>query len=278
MLKVGKIEYINVLPVYFGFIDKAVPFKYEFVEEVPSELNVMLREGKIDISPISSYEFITNSEKYFLFPDFSISSYGQVKSVLFLSRVPIHQLHKKDVWLTKSSMTSRALIEYILKEKFGVEPNYYFYSMKEGNLPKTATAILSIGDDAFKLLKNKNYRFIYDLGQEWYNMYKLPFVFAVWAVRRESFINHPEDIKEIYESFKKSRKYGLSNLQKIAKIYSKKVSLSEKECLDYYNYLNYSLTSLHKKSLKQFAQLLNYNIEIEDFLLPFGEKNGREKN
>jgi len=278
MLKVGKIEYINVLPVYFGFIDKAVPFKYKFVEEVPSELNLLLREGKIDISPISSYEFITQSDKYYLFPDFSISSFGKVKSVLFLSKVPIHQLHKKDVWLTKSSMTSKALIKYILKAKYGVEPHYYFYSMKEGNLPKNATAVLSIGDDAFKLVKNKNYKFIYDLGQEWHNMYKLPFVFAVWAVKKESFLNHPEEVKDVYESFKKSREYGLTNLQKIAKIYSYRVSITEKECLEYYNYLDYSLTQLHKKSLSQFAKLLNYKIDIEKSLLPFGETDEKQKN
>ncbi|WP_456437667.1 menaquinone biosynthetic enzyme MqnA/MqnD family protein [Desulfurobacterium sp.] len=267
MLKVGKIEYINVLPVYFGFIDSAVPFDYQFTEAVPSALNEFLREGKIDVSPISSYEFITNSERYLLFPDLSISSFGRVKSVLFFSKLPIHQLHRKDVWLTKSSMTSRALIEYLLKNRYGVEPNYYYYSMKEGNLPKSATAVLAIGDDAFKLLKDKNYRFIYDLGEEWHNIYDLPFVFAVWAVRRDTAQNHPLSVKKIFEKFIESKSYGLAHLEKIAKRYAKKVGLTEDECMEYFKCLNYDLTNLHKKAINKFANLLGFEIDVEKFLL-----------
>ncbi|WP_456396297.1 menaquinone biosynthetic enzyme MqnA/MqnD family protein [Desulfurobacterium sp.] len=267
MLKVGKIEYINVLPVYFGFIDGAVPFEYQFTEAVPSSLNELLRDGKIDVSPISSYEFITNSEKYLLFPNLSISSSGKVKSVLFFSKLPIHQLHRKDVWLTKSSMTSRALIEYLLKNRYGVEPNYYYYSMKEGNLPKNATAVLAIGDDAFKFLKDKNFRFIYDLGEEWKNIYDLPFVFAVWAVRRQTVKNHPLSVKKIYNKFLESKNYGLNHLEKIATRYASKVGLTEKECMEYFNCLNYNLTNLHKKAINKFAKLLGFEIDVEKFLL-----------
>ncbi|WP_457567995.1 menaquinone biosynthetic enzyme MqnA/MqnD family protein [Desulfurobacterium sp.] len=267
MLKVGKIEYINVLPVYFGFIDGAVSLNCEFTEAVPSALNELLREGKIDISPISSYEFITNSEKYLLFPNLSISSYGKVKSVLFFSRLPIHQLHRKDVWLTKSSMTSKALIEYLLKNRYGVEPNYHYYSMKEGNLPKSATAVLAIGDDAFKLLKDKSFRFIYDLGEEWHNLYDLPFVFAVWAVRRETVKNNPLSVKKVFEKFTASKKYGLSHLEKIAKKYAGKVGLTEAECMEYFRCLNYDLTDLHKKAINRFAKLLGFEVNIENFIL-----------
>ncbi len=270
MLKVGKIEYINVLPIYFGFIKKLDNFNHKFIEAVPSELNQMLRHGEIDISPISSYEFITNSRKYYLFPDFSISSLTKVKSVLFFSKVPIRQLHKKDVWLTKSSMTSRAFIEYLLSENYGIEPNYHYYSMKEGNLPKTATSVLAIGDDAFQLLKQKNFRFTYDLGKEWYKINKLPFVFAVWGVRKETFENYPKKVRDIFEAFKKSREYGLENLEKIASIYSKKVGLSKEECLAYYKYLNYNLTPDHIESLRKFASLLQINIQPENAILKFG--------
>ena len=40
MLKVGKIEYLNTVPVYYGFISGRTPGSgIEFVDNVPSELN-----------------------------------------------------------------------------------------------------------------------------------------------------------------------------------------------------------------------------------------------
>ncbi len=265
MLKVGKIEYINVLPVYFGFIDGVVDFKHRFVEAVPSVLNEMLREGQIDISPVSSYEYLKNSHLYLLLPNLSISSDGKVKSVLFFSKVPIHQLHRKDVWLTKSSMTSKELVKFLLKSRYGVEPNYKHYSMKNGELPKGATAVLAIGDDAFKLLGDKRFPFVYDLGEEWHGMFGLPFVFAVWAVRRDSALKKKAEVAEALEKFMLSKAYGLRHLEKICSVYSKKVGLTVKECLLYYEVLNYDLEEKHLKALEKFAQITGLSFKPEFF-------------
>jgi len=262
MLKVGKIEYINTIPVYYGFIKGTVKCNCTFIEDVPSELNRKLREGELDISVVSSFECLKNSNLYIIFPDVSISSIGKVMSVLFFSQLPIHQLHRKDVWLTKSSMTSKALIEFLLREKYGIEPNYKYYSLKEGNLPKNATAVLSIGDEAFKIMKRKNFKFIYDLGEEWFNMYQLPFVFALWAVRRNAFEERQKEVKEFHEKLIESKKIGISMLDEICKTFSKRASITESECMKYYRYLNYDLKEEHIESLKVFSEILNlkYNL------------------
>ncbi len=264
MLKVGKIEYINTIPVYYGFMKGSIKCDCVFIEDVPSELNRKLREGEIDISVISSYECIRNSDIYVIFPNISISSFGKVMSVLFFSQLPIHQLHRKDVWLTKSSMTSKALIEFLLREKYGIEPNYKYYSLKEGNLPKNATAILSIGDEAFKIMKRKSFRFIYDLGEEWFNMYRLPFVFALWAVRREVFNRRKKEVLTMYKSLIKSKDIGTSSFEEICSVYSSRVQLSKSECAKYYKYLNYDLKEEHIKSLKVFSRMLGlkYNLKF----------------
>jgi len=260
MLKVGKIEYINTIPVYYGFMKGLVKCNCTFVEDVPSELNRMLREGEIDVSVVSSYECLRNYELYLVFPNVSISSFGKVMSVLFLSQLPIHQLHRKDVWLTKSSMTSRALIEFLLREKYGVEPNYRYYSLKEGNLPKGATAVLSIGDEAFKLLKSNRFRFVYDLGEEWFSMYGLPFVFALWAARRDAV---RDDVLEFYRRLVESKEIGISRFEEICREFGKKASLTVKECFSYYGNLNFDLGGEHLKSLKLFAEILNMEFRLE---------------
>jgi len=257
MLKVGKIEYLNTIPVYYGFLTgKVLAENVEFVESVPSELNLMLRKGELDISVISSYEYLINSEEYLLLPNFSISAKRKVFSVLFLSTTPIHQLHRKDVWLTKSSMTSKKLLKYILQEVYGVAPHYYYYSLKEGSLPKNPTAVLVIGDDALKFLQTKRFPFIYDLAEEWFNLFGLPFVFALWAVRKNSFKKKREEVIKFYEALKASKNIGLASLEEIASIYSSRLSLPKDLCYKYLNQLNFDLSEENTKALEKFSEVL----------------------
>ncbi len=258
MLKVGKIEYLNTVPVYYGFIRGVVDSSgVEFVEDVPSELNRLLSEGFLDASVISSYEYIANSDKYLLLPDLSISAERRVVSVLFLSTVPIHQLHRKDVWITRSSITSKELLKYLLREVYGVEPNFYYYSMKENTLPGNPRAVLAIGDDALKLMKMKKFPFIYDLAEEWFNLTGLPFVFALWAVRRESYKKKREEVEEFYRKLVESRNYGEKHYDEICREYAPKLELPNKLCENYLNCLNFHLREKELESLKLFSEKIN---------------------
>jgi len=264
MLKVGKIEYLNTVPVYYGFIKEKVPTDgIEFIDDVPSELNRLLREGLLDASVISSYEYIVNQDRYLLLPDFSISAKKRVISVLFLSTVPIHQLHRKDVWLTRSSMTSKELLKYVLREVYGVEPNFHYYSLKEGDLPANPKALLAIGDDALKFLHSKRFPFVYDLAEEWFNITGLPFVFALWAVRRDSYEEKKEEVLDFYERLKKSREIGEKSFGEICSEYSKKLKLSEGLCKKYLETLNFHLGEEELQALKEFAKRLGREFRFE---------------
>ena len=263
MLKVGKIEYLNTVPVYYGFIDGFVSSEgVKFVEDVPSELNRLLREGFLDISVISSYEYIENWDKYLLLPDLSISAKRRVMSVLFFSQVPIHQLHRKDVWITRSSMTSRELLKYLLTDVYGVEPNFHYYSIKEGGLPKSPKAFLSIGDDALKTLRERRYPFVYDLAEEWFNLTGLPFVFALWAVRRDSFKTKEKEVLDFYERLIKSRNYGEKNYKEICSQFGEKVPISHISCEKYLSFLNFHLGREEEESLKAFSERIGKPFKI----------------
>jgi chorismate dehydratase len=264
MLRVGKIEYLNTVPVYYGFLSGKISSEgIEFVEDVPSELNRLLREGSLDVSVISSYEYLRNSDKYLLFPDFSISAKKRVFSVLFLSTVPIHQLHRKDVWLTRSSMTSRELLKFLLREVYGVEPNFRYYSLKDCDLPKNPRALLVIGDEALRLLRSKQFPFVYDLAEEWHNLYGLPFVFAVWAVRNDSYKREREIVTDFYRKLSISREIGISSFSEICCKYSKKLQLPEKMCKNYLENLIFSLGEEELRSLKKFAEIVNTTSEFK---------------
>jgi chorismate dehydratase len=264
MLKVGKIEYLNTVPVYYGFISGRTPGSgIEFVDNVPSELNRLLREGFLDASVISSYEYIRNQEKYLLLPNLSISAKKRVISVLFLSTVPIHQLHRKDVWITRSSMTSRELLKYLLREVYGVEPNFHYYLLKENDLPANPKALLAIGDDALKLLHSRRFPFVYDLAEEWFNLTGLPFVFAVWAVRKDSFREKEEEVKDFYKRLLKSKEIGKSSYSEICQRYSKKLGIPPKLCLNYLKTLSFELGEEELRALKEFADKLGKGINLQ---------------
>src|SRR5512135_2097525 len=95
--------------------------RYEFVEGVPSFLNKEIREGRIDVSPSSSIEYLRNADRYDLIEGHSISSIGPVGSVFLFSRRPIEELAGATVATSSQSETSVALLRIILKKFLGVE-------------------------------------------------------------------------------------------------------------------------------------------------------------
>jgi chorismate dehydratase len=62
MLRSGRIIYTNDLPIYTAFDEGAVRYPGALVADVPSNLNAMLLDGRLDLSPISA--FATSSRSY----------------------------------------------------------------------------------------------------------------------------------------------------------------------------------------------------------------------
>jgi len=52
--RVGKIRYFNCLPFYFGLEDALHNFDVTYLEKDPVGINQAMKEGEIDIAPISS--------------------------------------------------------------------------------------------------------------------------------------------------------------------------------------------------------------------------------
>ncbi len=166
MLRIGKVKYLNTLPLFYRFN------RFELVEGHPSELVEKLRKGEIDGGIVSSVELLLNRDKYLFLPDVSISSKGKVCSVLLLSDRDIHSIRK--VKLTSRSLTSKFLLRFVMREGYG-------RNLEESD--EDYDALLSIGDEALEL--KKNFRYSWDLGEEWFKLTKLPFVFALFLVRKE---------------------------------------------------------------------------------------------
>src|SRR6266567_8007824 len=123
-MRVGRIPYINCYPVY-GAIDRGfVPLSATLVDGVPSELNHQMAAGALDISVISAVEYARDATRYLLLPDLAISCDGPVRSVVLFSKRPAPELHGRRVLVSRSSMTSVALIELLFEHVWEARPAF----------------------------------------------------------------------------------------------------------------------------------------------------------
>jgi len=182
-----------------GLLSRQVPHDFEIVQDTPARLNHLLIEGELDISPISALQAAEHADEIFILPNLSISSESGVKSVLLFSKVPIEALGGKKVMLTVQGKSTPALLRMILEERYGVKASFYSEDVAWEQLSgrEDADAFLLIGDAALKAKSLLSDFRIYDLAEEWRAWTSLPFVFAVWAVRRDYYKKFRKDTEAV---------------------------------------------------------------------------------
>ena len=161
MIRLGRISYANMAPVFFR-----VDAEYEEVTGVPTELNKRLVAGELDTAPISSIEYARNADTLRLLPRLCVSSEGAVDSIQLVSRTPFDCI--RTVAVTPESATSVVLTKILLPDAEQVP------------LGEDAEATLLIGDAALKSAFEDPTPH-HDLGRLWLERTGLPMVFAVWA-------------------------------------------------------------------------------------------------
>ncbi|HTZ18155.1 MAG TPA: menaquinone biosynthesis protein [Dissulfurispiraceae bacterium] len=268
-LRIGRIPFANLFPIFYTLEKKFDCSSYEFVEGVPSKLNEMLREGLVDLSPSSSVEYLRNPSLYEFIDGVSVSSRGPVGSIFLFSKRPIELLDGCTIFVTSQSATSVALLEIVLSKFHGI---HYSSAVSQNPESAGADAFLLIGDEALAAKSRQSgavivegnkaaspYKFIYDLGEVWHEKTGLPFVFALWIVRKELY--SPADARhDLFVRFvsdlMKAKEMSLGNLPEIADHSPMKKFLCKEEIIEYWNKLDYDLSEDHKKGLYLFRDWL----------------------
>ncbi|MDI6714998.1 MAG: menaquinone biosynthesis protein [Thermodesulfovibrio sp.] len=256
-LKVGWIQYANVYPIFYvlekeGLLTEDI----HLVKGVPSQLNWALRNELIDLSPSSSVEYLLNQELYDYVDGICISSKEYVGSVLFFTENELKALDSKKILITDQSATSHILLRVILEKFLGLKPKYDISSA-----PYKGESFLLIGDDALRYRKILNNKKVYDLANLWYQYTGLPFVFALWIVRKE--ITRPDsELYGIYTKFRDRLIYARNRwteyTQEMIKNYYLRKFMTEEEILFYWKEnMDYNLTEKHKESLKLFENYIS---------------------
>ncbi len=250
MLKLGHITYSNCFPPHAGIVTGKTKFPFKLVEGIPTALNRLLFDGKIDVSPSSSIEYATNPGRYVLLPDLSITSRKKVMSIILQSRVPIADLDRKTVALTTASATSVLLLRILLGIRQDVHPNFIMFEQGKEDPFGKADAALFIGDLALKLRVFPAYPHLYDLGELWHEFTGLPFVFALWQVNYKKNIDN--DLKLLYDILIESKSYGLANLRELAITHAVRFGLPPQVLVDYWSSFSYGLGDEEKRGLLAF--------------------------
>lgn len=257
-LRVGKVNFINTLPVFYPLESGAIEHDFEIIADTPAGLNSLLASDQIDLGVVSSIEYGRNFDKYLLLPDLSISCKSRVCSVLLLSTVPLEQLHDQEILLTPKSHTSIALLKLLFSRRFEIMPYYRLtdYHMDGSPWPEGAKAVLAIGDDALRLQKSPVVTLALDLGAAWYEWTGHPFVFAVWALRCGSLAQRDGQVHQAHATLLEARDYGLNHLEEIAKAVDQCSWFSRQECLQYLQTIEYDLDSDKQAGLRLFFDML----------------------
>lgn len=256
-IRVGRIRYINVDPIYFGLDNGLLPPWMQLVNQPPSYLNRMLSQGLLDVSPVSTAAYAVSQKGWSIVPDNSISCFGNAVSVILASKRPFNDLQGKKVLLTDESASAAALLKLLFAMR-SVKPDFVKTPLKNPEkVKKEADAALVIGNAAISEPWAENFEFIRDLGAMWKEETGLPFVFAVVAVRKDFAAKYPEAVAAISRLFKISRRDGERNVNIIARRSASVLKLSSEFCESYHKTLQYDLSPQKIFGLKTFFEYLH---------------------
>ncbi|HEX6899961.1 MAG TPA: menaquinone biosynthesis protein [Thermoanaerobaculia bacterium] len=221
-LRVGIVNYLNSKPLAWGFLKGHHADLFAPSFHPPALVARLLGQGNLDIGLIPSIE-VQRIPNLRVLPDMCIAAKHEVRSVLLVSRVPIGEVRR--VALDQNSRTSATLLRILMRERWGLDPEYLHERPDPERMLAEADAALIIGDPALRVDREK-YEIV-DLAAEWNALTGLPFVFAVWAVRPEV------EIPDLPFYFKSSLRYGLSSMDTLVRESAAEMGLDSSEVRSY---------------------------------------------
>lgn len=234
--RVGSVSYLNAVPLTRG-IENEVLFA------VPSKLAELLRKNELDAALVSVVEVLFTGD-YDILDGVAIASLGEVKSVILAHRRPLAEV--KEVYCDTASLTSVQLMRVLLAEQ-GLRPELKpLASYDFSNLPDFT---LLIGDRALDLNLGPHEGLeIFDLGAAWYELTGLPFVYAVWALRRGL------DTEPLRRQLHDAHEFGQETLDHIIRTRTEYTEDFRKDYLGWH--IHYHLGTDEKRGIARFIELL----------------------
>jgi chorismate dehydratase len=233
--RIGSVPYLNAAPLTRGI-------ESELIFATPAKLAQMLRRDELDAALVSLTEVLRN-DRYDILDGVAIASLGEVYSVLLAHRKPIAEV--KEVFCDQASLTSVNLLKVLLAER-GLRPEFKALASYPAACEKDF--VLLIGDPAIDFQRAPHAHEIFDLGSAWLELTNLPFVYAVWALRRGI------ENKELRHELKGSKSFGLETLEQLIET---REEFDKDFRRDYFEWhIHYHLATDEKRGIAKFCELL----------------------
>jgi predicted solute-binding protein len=166
----GSVPYLNARPLTWSIQEPVALLE-------PSRLATELAAGRLQAALAPLAEVLENAGAYHIVNGYAIGSLLTVYSVVLAHMLPVVRI--KTVALDPASKTSNHLLRVLLQKYYRLNPVYV-------SPDEAAEGQLLIGDPAIAYRQSHPDERYLDLAQSWHAHTGLPFVFAVWAVRRDA--------------------------------------------------------------------------------------------
>ena len=235
--RLGGLSYLNTRPLVYGIEQQIVPGE-------PAEMADGMRQGQFDAAIVPVAE-VLRQDRYDVLDGVAIASHGPVFSVILVHQVPLEKLTR--VGVVTASRTSAWLVRVILKCGYDVEPE--FYSCAPGVAVDDQEAMVLIGDPAIRYRLGQDSPPVLDLGEAWTGLTGLPFVYAVWALRRPVAPG-----SALPARLRQAKADGLAHLEQIVQDATEFTAEFRREYLT--RYVGFDLGASEKKAIGRFQQYL----------------------
>lgn len=233
--RVGSVKALNAVPLTRGIED-------QILYDTPARLAEMLRRDELDAALVSIVEPLLH-DRYDILDGIAVASLGEVKSVFLAHRQPLEAA--REVFCDTASLTSVTLLKVLLAER-GLKPE--FKPLESYAAAQEKDFVLLIGDAALDFALAPHPHNIYDLGAEWFELTRLPFVYAAWALRRGV------ENQTLRRQLQEAKDFGVETLDHIVNQRPEYTVDFRRDYLGWH--IHYHLGSDEKRGILKFVDLL----------------------
>lgn len=233
--RIGSVKYLNAAPLTRGI-------ESELIFATPARLAEMLRRDELDAALVSVTEVLLTG-RYDILDAIAIASLGEVYSVILAHRKPLAEV--KEVFCDTASLTSVNLLKVLLAER-GLKPE--FKPLESYEAAPEKDFVLLIGDPAIDFQRSSHQHEILDLGAAWTELTNLPFVYAVWALRRGM------DNKSLCRELRDAKKFGMETLDYLIETREEYDADFRRDYFEWH--IHYHLGTDEKRGIAKFSELL----------------------
>ena len=204
LLRVGRMPYLNSA-VFYQFLPEG---PWQLTDMPPRAMARAVERGELQAGPLPVAEVFRLGDTLRRLGDIGVAATGPATSVQLFSRRPVEDVAGGRVGLTSESATSVQLVRILFRDWWRIEPGEYVGTDDSND------ALVLIGDTALEARNRlSGYPYRYDLGEEWYKLTGLPFVFATWVARADAPSGLTGDFQAALES---ALERGLARVDQIA--------------------------------------------------------------